>query len=256
MEHDTPPDIRENNSQDPEPIDERIRIAHDLNNSSRDTVAAVDGPEQSQASSLHGTTAENGRNLLSPVEEPLPHRPGKKQPALFALPPQSASAPVLTVDSRGYTPSQPFEEAGPTSNTDMLGNQRGQVNILLVFAGLFSAIVSAFIAQSAGNLQPDYEKLSALLLFDQINIQLALARGISPDRITTSGADPTTHFTPDPLDSWVNGLWFLSLTLSLATALFAVLAVMCSVTASDKRLVGGNDLQPTLNLSQLYTITN
>ncbi|SJL14067.1 uncharacterized protein ARMOST_17522 [Armillaria ostoyae] len=34
------------------------------------------------------------------------------------------------------------------------------------------------------------------------------------------------------------------------------LTLMCSVTASDKRLVGGNDLQPTLNLSQLYTITN
>ncbi|SJK99622.1 uncharacterized protein ARMOST_02930 [Armillaria ostoyae] len=32
--------------------------------------------------------------------------------------------------------------------------------------------------------------------------------------------------------------------------------LMCSVTASDKRLVGGNDLQPALNLSQLYTITN
>ncbi|SJL15551.1 uncharacterized protein ARMOST_19052 [Armillaria ostoyae] len=32
--------------------------------------------------------------------------------------------------------------------------------------------------------------------------------------------------------------------------------VMCSVTASGKRLVGRNDLQPTLNLSQLYTITN
>ncbi|KAK0432577.1 hypothetical protein EV421DRAFT_1719423 [Armillaria borealis] len=32
--------------------------------------------------------------------------------------------------------------------------------------------------------------------------------------------------------------------------------LMCSVTASDKRLVGGNDLQPTLNLSQLNTITN
>ena len=72
MEYDTPPDIQDNNSQYPEPIDERIRIAHDLNNSSRDTVTAVDGPEQSQASSFHGTTAENGRNLLSPVEEPLP----------------------------------------------------------------------------------------------------------------------------------------------------------------------------------------
>ncbi len=96
--------------------------------------------------------------------------------------------------------------------------------LFLSQAGLFSAIVSAFIAQSAGNLQPDYEKLSALLSFDHINIQLALASGISPDRITTSGTDPTTQFTPDPLDSWVNGLWFSSLTLSLATALFAVLA--------------------------------
>ncbi|KAK0471811.1 hypothetical protein IW261DRAFT_1301616, partial [Armillaria novae-zelandiae] len=136
-----------------------------------------------------------------------------------------------------YPPSQPFEEAGPTSSiwrayldesliydTDMLGNQRGQVNILLVFAGLFSAIVSAFIAQSAVNLQPDYEKMSALLLFDQVNIQLGLASGISPNRITTSGADPTAHFNPKPVDSWVNGLWFASLTLSLATALFAVLA--------------------------------
>ncbi|KAK0421951.1 hypothetical protein EV421DRAFT_1914722 [Armillaria borealis] len=32
--------------------------------------------------------------------------------------------------------------------------------------------------------------------------------------------------------------------------------LMCLVTASDKRLVGRNDLQLTLNLSQLYTITN
>ncbi len=96
MEYNTPPDIRDNNSQYPEPIDERIRMADDSNNLSRDTVTVVDGPGQSQASSLHDTTAENGKNLLLPVEEPLPHRPGKKRPALFALPPQSASTPVQT----------------------------------------------------------------------------------------------------------------------------------------------------------------
>ncbi|KAK0436095.1 hypothetical protein EV421DRAFT_1908170 [Armillaria borealis] len=33
-------------------------------------------------------------------------------------------------------------------------------------------------------------------------------------------------------------------------------SMMCSVMASGKRLAGGNDLQLTLNLSQLYTITN
>ncbi|PBK62033.1 hypothetical protein ARMSODRAFT_896021, partial [Armillaria solidipes] len=109
-------------------------------------------------------------------------------------------------------------------NTCMLGNQRGQVNILLVFAGLFSAIVSAFIVQSSASLQPDYQQLSAYLLFDQINIQRAIANGTSLDHITTSGADPTAHFTPKNLDSWINVLWLASLTLSLATALFAMLA--------------------------------
>ncbi|PBK79561.1 hypothetical protein ARMGADRAFT_950703, partial [Armillaria gallica] len=138
--------------------------------------------------------------------------------------------------SRVYPPSQPFEEAGPTSSvwrayldesliyhTDMLEKQRGQTNILLVFAGLFSAIVTAFIIQSSANLRPDYQKLSALLLFDQINIQRALANGTSLDRITASGVDPTAPFSPKPLDSWINGLWFASLTISLTAAFFAII---------------------------------
>ncbi|PBK79694.1 hypothetical protein ARMGADRAFT_860882, partial [Armillaria gallica] len=136
-----------------------------------------------------------------------------------------------------YAPSEPFEEAAPTSSiwraylkeswnydTDMLGNKRGQVNILLVFAGLFSAVVSTFIAQSSTNLRPDYQQLSAYLLFDQNNIQRAIANGTPLDQITTSGTDPTAPFTPNTLDLWVNVVWFASLTLSLATALFAVLA--------------------------------
>ncbi len=84
--------------------------------------------------------------------------------------------------------------------------------------------MSTFIAQSLANLQPDYQQLSAYLLFDQINIQRAIANGTSLDRITTSGADPTAHFTPKYLDTWINALWLASLTLSLATALFAMLA--------------------------------
>ncbi len=66
--------------------------------------------------------------------------------------------------------------------------------------------------------------MSAVLLFDQINIQRALANGTSLDRITTSGADPTAPFTPTHRDSVINGLWIASLILSLATAFFAILA--------------------------------
>ncbi|KAK0442518.1 uncharacterized protein EV420DRAFT_1341015, partial [Desarmillaria tabescens] len=139
-------------------------------------------------------------------------------------------------DSPWTIPGQPFEEVDPTSriwgtclaegwkyDMDIMENQRGEVNVLFVFAGLFSAIVSAFIAQSFANLQPDYQQLSAYLTFDQINIQRAIANGTSLDRITTSGTDPMAPFTPKTSDLWINGLWFTSLTLSLATALFAIL---------------------------------
>ncbi|KAK0432940.1 hypothetical protein EV421DRAFT_1719016, partial [Armillaria borealis] len=139
-------------------------------------------------------------------------------------------------DSRANAPSPPFEEAGSTSgvwaaylnesgnyDTDMIAEQRGEVNILLVFAGLFSAVVTAFIVQSSPNLEPNYQQMSALLLFDQINIQRGLANGTSIDDITTSGTDPSAPFTPDPIDWFVNALWFMSLTLSLVAAFFAML---------------------------------
>ncbi|KAK0226873.1 hypothetical protein EDD85DRAFT_777551, partial [Armillaria nabsnona] len=141
---------------------------------------------------------------------------------------------------REYAPDRPFEEAGPTSSIwqayldesviydrDICDAHRGETSILLVFAGLFSAVVSAFIVQSSANLQPNYQRLSALLAFDQINIQRAIANGTSLDTITTSGADPAVRFTPKLLDSLVNGLWFASLTLSLSYALLAVLADDC-----------------------------
>ncbi|PBK80351.1 hypothetical protein ARMGADRAFT_860233, partial [Armillaria gallica] len=135
-----------------------------------------------------------------------------------------------------YPPSPPFEEAGPTSSVwrayvhesliddgDTLRNQRGEVNILLVFAGPFSAAVSNFITASSNQLQPDYQKMSAFLLFDQTTIQRALANGTSLDDITTSGTDPTAPFTPQTSAVIVNWFWLISLTLSLVTAFFAIL---------------------------------
>ncbi len=67
-------------------------------------------------------------------------------PNIFSVP----HARAIPADYQVYVPSPPFEEAGPTSciwrayldeslvyDTDMLGNQRGQVNILLVFVSQF-----------------------------------------------------------------------------------------------------------------------
>ncbi|KAK0209927.1 hypothetical protein IW262DRAFT_1281081, partial [Armillaria fumosa] len=143
---------------------------------------------------------------------------------------------VIPGDFRAYAPNPPFKEAGPTSSvwrayldesrdcdTDMIAKHKGELNTLLVCAGLFSAVVTAFVIQSLANLEPDYQKMAALLLFDQINIQRALANGTSLDDITTSNTDPTAAFTPDPKDYLTYCLWLMSLILSLLTAFFAIL---------------------------------
>ncbi len=121
----------------------------------------------------------------------------------------------------------------------MVGESRDSVDVLLVFvsiellspflllttfqAGLFSAVVSAFVSQTYQSLQADYAQVSASLLFEMVLIQRAIANGSSLDNVPASSLNPNTKFTPATTDVWVNGLWFTSLSLSLATALVAVL---------------------------------
>ncbi|KAK0475083.1 hypothetical protein IW261DRAFT_498810 [Armillaria novae-zelandiae] len=108
-------------------------------------------------------------------------------------------------------------------DTRMVGESRDSVDVLLVFAGLFSAVVTTFVAQTSQSLQADYAQVSATLLFEMVLIQRALANGSSLDNVPVSTLNPYTGFIPATTDVWVNGLWFTSLSLSLATALVAVL---------------------------------
>ncbi|KAK0494427.1 hypothetical protein EDD18DRAFT_1037742, partial [Armillaria luteobubalina] len=105
----------------------------------------------------------------------------------------------------------------------MVGESRETVDVLLVFAGLFSAVVTTFVAQTSQSFQADYTQISASLLFEMVLIQRAIANGSSLDNVPVSSLNPFTTFTPATTDVWVNGLWFTSLSLSLATALVAML---------------------------------
>ncbi|KAK0435038.1 hypothetical protein EV421DRAFT_1988172 [Armillaria borealis] len=101
---------------------------------------------------------------------------------------------------------------------------RDSVDVLLVFAGLFSAAVTTFVAQTSQSLQTDYTKISAYLLYESVSIQRAVASGVAVSFVPVSPLNPTTAFVASTSDRWVNGLWFTSLSLSLITALVAVLA--------------------------------
>ncbi|KAF9060788.1 hypothetical protein BDP27DRAFT_1171953, partial [Rhodocollybia butyracea] len=105
-------------------------------------------------------------------------------------------------------------------DNDMVGELSDSLDILLVFAGLFSAVLTSFVAQTSQSLSQDNTQLSASYLSELI--VLVRANGNST---TTLNIPPTiTTFSPAILDLWVNGLWFTSLIISLSVALFAVLA--------------------------------
>ncbi|KAJ6542939.1 hypothetical protein B0H19DRAFT_312574 [Mycena capillaripes] len=88
---------------------------------------------------------------------------------------------------------------------------------LLIFAALFSAIVAAFIIESYKTLNSDSGDLTVQLL-TQISQQLAASANASTFHIS-----PSTPFTPAVTSLVCNALWFISLGFSLATALIATL---------------------------------
>ena len=89
-------------------------------------------------------------------------------------------------------------------------------------AGLFSAVVTTFVAQSSQKLDPDYAKIAASLLNELVLLQRATRAGVTSEiPISQLSFDSETYRSTD---LWVNGLWLTSLTLSLLTALLSVLA--------------------------------
>ncbi|PBK80795.1 hypothetical protein ARMGADRAFT_823533 [Armillaria gallica] len=129
-----------------------------------------------------------------------------------------------------------YEELGPTARVwltyieecavfdiEMVEGWRDGLDGLLVFAGLFSAVVTTFVAQTSQNLQVDYGQVTASLLFELIDVQRTAANGSLVNDVPRLGLTPFSEIRPTKFDSLVNGLWFTSLSFSLATALFAVL---------------------------------
>ena len=82
-------------------------------------------------------------------------------------------------------------------------------------AGLFSAVVTGFLVESAKSLRP--EPLAATVaILERISAQLRNSSGDIPDPIEE-------HFVPTRRDIEINSLWFTSLILSLGVAFVGIL---------------------------------
>ncbi|KAN0127564.1 hypothetical protein V8E53_014652, partial [Lactarius tabidus] len=98
---------------------------------------------------------------------------------------------------------------------------RANTDGVLVFTGVFSATVAAFIIVSYQSLQPDSAD-STVRLLSQISQQLtALSNGTPPPASLI--LPDAASFKPTPAAVRVNVLWFASLSMSTACALWATL---------------------------------
>ncbi|KAF7797645.1 hypothetical protein EIP86_008845 [Pleurotus ostreatoroseus] len=102
---------------------------------------------------------------------------------------------------------------------EMIKDYEDDINTMLVFAGLFSAVVTAFIIESYQWLEQDDDQLSALLLA-QISRQLA---GGPVNQTLIDAAEGQTAFTASLSSIWINILWATSLLFSLTAALAGII---------------------------------
>ncbi|KAJ7932894.1 hypothetical protein B0H13DRAFT_2512744 [Mycena leptocephala] len=98
----------------------------------------------------------------------------------------------------------------------LLEGWKSDMQGLLIFAGLFSASLTAFIVESYKTLSSDNSAITVALLV-QISQQLNPGSNASPVNVAPAS------FTPSRASLACNTLWFLSLGLSLSCALVATL---------------------------------
>ncbi|EED85678.1 predicted protein [Postia placenta Mad-698-R] len=103
-----------------------------------------------------------------------------------------------------------------------------QMDMLLLFATLFSTVVTAFVIVSYGSLQADTSETSLQVLQDIL--ATLQSNGSVQNNQTATASVP---FKPTPSAIRINSCWFVALVLSLCTAFLVILAKqwLLSITA-------------------------
>ncbi|KAL1669925.1 hypothetical protein GGF50DRAFT_85215 [Schizophyllum commune] len=108
-------------------------------------------------------------------------------------------------------------DEGRASDAAMLQRFRDHLDVDLVFAGLFSAVLTTFVAQTSQTPSDTGDTTIALLL-EIIAIQRAWANNPRVNDVASFSLPPPSP-SPSP---WINRCWFLSLIFSLLAAFGAV----------------------------------
>ncbi|KAK7456336.1 hypothetical protein VKT23_010583 [Stygiomarasmius scandens] len=92
---------------------------------------------------------------------------------------------------------------------DMLKGYRDTIDSLLVFAALFSAVVTTFVIKTIEALEPDFGQATVILMMEQNQLLRAAGNATAINSIQPSPAGLDTA-SPSQNDLWINGFFFLS----------------------------------------------
>ncbi|KEP47916.1 putative transmembrane protein [Rhizoctonia solani 123E] len=178
---------------------------------------------------------------------------GKKPPkSTSGLPPElgMASSPPDPTASAPPSNQMPAVNTDPTMERDEYGAEMGKdarvwkiyvretdradtelvegwnksLDVILVFAALFSAVSTAFLIESSQKLQEDPADVTAQTLLAISQALSVLTNATQPTAMQPSDSANDGLFSPSRITVTVNTLWYLSLSLSVATSLLAMLA--------------------------------
>lgn len=145
-------------------------------------------------------------------------------PGIPLLPPEDAEnfSKYTHKPPHSYVPGDGWKNcarAVEKYDAELCKGYREEIDTLLVFAGLFSAVVTAFTIESYQWLQSDPN--------DAIIVFLShIAQSVSPNG-TAAPLPAASTGLPSPVSVRINIYWFTALALSLSAALVSILCKQC-----------------------------
>ncbi|KAH9018537.1 hypothetical protein EDB85DRAFT_1897125 [Lactarius pseudohatsudake] len=120
-----------------------------------------------------------------------------------------------------------FAKQAKTQDEARFQSLVGDMDGVLLFAGLFSAVLTSFLIQSIQKLQPDPTQQSAYYQNQSLVVLIHISQQIAAigSQVFNSSTPPPPYLAPKPSSSdiLVNICWLVSLVCSLSAALLAIL---------------------------------
>ncbi|KAG9123090.1 hypothetical protein FRC07_000241 [Ceratobasidium sp. 392] len=106
-----------------------------------------------------------------------------------------------------------YVEEAKEQDSELVNDKNGNLDQMLLFATLFSAILTAFIIESKNLLQQDSAELTVTLLLAIAQSQQRVEQG-TPQTLPPI---KRPRFSASMSARWINGLWYTALALSLSS---------------------------------------